>query len=230
MAEPTTHRRQREETEDGEDRPDEGAGVLGELAVDVLEDVVAWLPDGEHAYPRAASRFMRGMVDWSRARRGKEGRATKTLAAAAVSAARMPAALAALPMHKIWYKYRPCVAAAYVGNVEMLKWLRADGYLWDELTCEYAARGGQLETLRWLRANGCRWDKWTCARAAKGGQVEMLKWLRANGCPWDARVCRNQAGEVLAWAHSGAGETWPCACEPCAYAREHRTDAIRGLN
>jgi len=51
---------------------------------------------------------------------------------------------------------------------------------WDSGACW----GGQLEVLKWLRANGCPWDKQTCYIAAHGGHLEVLKRARANGCEW----------------------------------------------
>ena len=47
-----------------------------------------------------------------------------------------------------------------------------------------AAKHGQLEILKWARANGCPWgNEKTCAFAAKGGHLAVLKWARENGCP-----------------------------------------------
>ena len=66
----------------------------------------------------------------------------------------------------------------------MLKWLRKNGWPWDEMTCWSAARGGHLEVLQWARANGCPWNEDTCKLAAIGGHFEVLQWARANGCPW----------------------------------------------
>ena len=45
--------------------------------------------------------------------------------------------------------------------------------------------GGNLEVLKWARANGCEWDATTCAKAAEGGHFDVLRWARVNGCPWD---------------------------------------------
>ena len=42
---------------------------------------------------------------------------------------------------------------------------------------------GQLELLKWARANQCLWDEETCAKAAAYGHLELLKWARLNGCP-----------------------------------------------
>ena len=52
------------------------------------------------------------------------------------------------------------------------------GYL-----CEKAAARGDVEVLKWLRAEGCPWGETVCANAADGGHLEVLKWLWAEGCP-----------------------------------------------
>ena len=97
-----------------------------------------------------------------------------------------------------------CLFAAKNGYLETLKWARANGRSWNELTCAYAAKNGHLETLKWARENGCPWDGWTCAGAAQGGHLEILKWSRVNGCPWNKRTCEYAAAnnhlEILEWA------------------------------
>ena len=77
-----------------------------------------------------------------------------------------------------------CEAAAWGGNLEELKVLRAEGWPWDKFTCSWAANGGHLKVLQWARENGCPWDEETCYWAAHGGHLEVLQWVRANGCPW----------------------------------------------
>jgi hypothetical protein len=79
--------------------------------------------------------------------------------------------------------------AAAKGQLEVLKWLRANGCPWDEKTCASAAQAGHLEVLQWARANGCPWDANTCAGAALAGHIKVLQWARANGCPWDEWTC-----------------------------------------
>ena len=83
--------------------------------------------------------------------------------------------------------------AAEFGQLEMLKWARANGALWDvwawnSKLCAHAAKGGHLEVLRWARKQGCAWNEGTCTWAAHNGHLEMLQWSRANGCPWGADV------------------------------------------
>lgn len=83
--------------------------------------------------------------------------------------------------------------AASRGHLAILKWGKANGCAWNEMTCAMAAHAGHLEALRWLKANGCPWDEMACAMAARGGQLEALRWLRENDCPWDG-MTRAAAG------------------------------------
>ena len=88
-----------------------------------------------------------------------------------------------------------CTAAAYGGQLEVLKWLRENSYPWDEMTCACAASGGYLKMLQWARANGCPWDERTFLGGAYGGHLKVLQWARANGCPWDAETCAHAAAD-----------------------------------
>mgnify|MGYP002176141403 FL=1 len=94
--------------------------------------------------------------------------------------------------------------AAKTGQLEVVKWLRANGWPWNTTTCSWVEEGGHLEVLQWARANGCEWNEWTFAFAAQGGHLEVLQWLHANGCPLDERTCglASQCGHtaVAHWA------------------------------
>ena len=81
-----------------------------------------------------------------------------------------------------------CESAAEGGHLKVLQRARANGCPWGARTCSGAAEGGHLDVLQWARANGCLWDTWTCAFAAWKGHLEVLQWSRANGCPWNSRV------------------------------------------
>jgi len=82
------------------------------------------------------------------------------------------------------------------GNLELMKWLRAEGCLWDKRTSKEAARKGQLETLRWALENGCPGDSAVCHWAVLRGHVEMLRWAREFGCPWDPEIRDTAAAEL----------------------------------
>jgi len=92
------------------------------------------------------------------------------------------------------------------------------GCQWGERTCRYAAEGGHLEVLRWARAHGCLWEELRMlVRAAEGGHLAVLKWLQELGalqdCPWDhtgnIADCRGHL-DVLKWAraHGCPFERW----------------------
>ncbi|MDE2101059.1 MAG: hypothetical protein KGL39_27680 [Patescibacteria group bacterium] len=104
--------------------------------------------------------------------------------------------------------------AAANGQLNVIKWLRAQGCPWDERVCVTAARRGHLEVLEWVRANGCPWDELVCAEAARHGHLEVLKWARANGCSFAQEpynICHagwaNAQQEVLQWLKTNG-----CTC------------------
>jgi hypothetical protein len=52
-----------------------------------------------------------------------------------------------------------------------------------DIICDKAAINGWLDLLKWLRLNGfaAEWNHITCALAARYGHLELLKWIRENG-------------------------------------------------
>lgn len=116
-----------------------------------------------------------------------------------------------------------CELAALRGDLETLKLLRLEiKYTWDDtLLAEYAGNGGNLEILKWILANGCHWNDIICdqaalnghlhvlvwaleekgfslyarlyALAAEGGHLNVLEWLRQENCPWDASAYASAA-------------------------------------
>ena len=89
--------------------------------------------------------------------------------------------------------------AAAGGHLEILKWLKSEGFPWDERACKRAAQHGHFEILKWLRSEGCPWDASACSRAAAGGHLEVLRWLRSEGCPWDRWTWYNAAASTREW-------------------------------
>jgi hypothetical protein len=111
-------------------------------------------------------------------------------------------------------------AAAYQGNLEMVKYCVANECPIDEMACEYAAIGGQLEMLKYLHEEGkvpwtsgtAEWaaesghlhileylverkydqyNEWACANAATHGHLDCLKYLHETAkAPWDYRAVR----------------------------------------
>ena len=127
-------------------------------------------------------------------------------------------------LSKLWDE-RTCSSAAYGGQLQMIKWLRAKGCPWDIYTSVSAARGGQLEVLQWMRAQDppCPWDSNVCYYAAEHGHLDVLRWARSQGCPWDGRAPRAAA----LWGHLKVLK-WLIK-EGCPYSkRKCRMAAARG--
>ena len=103
--------------------------------------------------------------------------------------------------------------AAEKGYIDVLKWTKehiAD-FPWSDETCLGAAKFGQLEALKYLKANKCPWHEDLCNQAAERGHVDVLKWARAHDppCPLgpDPRmICWFAAKrghlDVLKWARA----------------------------
>lgn len=91
-------------------------------------------------------------------------------------------------------------------DLECLKFLRKQGMVWDEKTCEFAAERGSLECLQYAHENGCAWSYETCVNAASNGHFDCLKYAHENGCKWNEEVCECAAMsgrlECLMYAHS----------------------------
>ncbi|GFH53330.1 hypothetical protein CTEN210_09806 [Chaetoceros tenuissimus] len=65
-----------------------------------------------------------------------------------------------------------------------LKFLRSKGCPWDGQKCAYnAARHGNIKALKWMRAQGVVFEEETCRAAARQGHLETLKYLTSVGCP-----------------------------------------------
>jgi hypothetical protein len=79
------------------------------------------------------------------------------------------------------------------GHLHILKWARANGCPWNEVTCENAAQGGHLDVLKWARENGCPWDSNAIEKAVAFGRLETFEWCRKNGCVLDLLPCLNIA-------------------------------------
>ena len=66
--------------------------------------------------------------------------------------------------------------AAGLGYLRTLKHLHQQGRLeLSENLLQEAAKTGQLEVMKWLHANGCPWDADTCESAAEGGHLKVLQ-------------------------------------------------------
>ena len=87
---------------------------------------------------------------------------------------------------------RTIIAAAYQGNLEMVKYCVANECPIDVLACARAAKNGHLECLKYLREEAKApsvFDKWACKLAAENGHLDCLKYLHETAkAPWDYRA------------------------------------------
>lgn len=104
-----------------------------------------------------------------------------------------------------------CWTAAASGQLEVLKWLRAEGFPWDENTCEVSASTLNFEVFKWARENGCPCNDASCMRNAtlakiihagdrsrlspcEDNDINILEYLYEEGClPNNTEFCSNAA-------------------------------------
>jgi hypothetical protein len=81
-------------------------------------------------------------------------------------------------------------AAAKSGIIDMLRWLKTEGFRFGRRACSAAAGGGHLAALQHLRSEACDWIVSTIAfDTASSGSIEVVEWLRRQqGIEIDARV------------------------------------------
>src|SRR5437868_7159944 len=66
---------------------------------------------------------------------------------------------------KIIYNKKCLDEIVKIGSLNLVKWARENGCLWNFNICSLAAKNGHFEILKWARENGCEWDSWTCTSA-----------------------------------------------------------------
>lgn len=88
-----------------------------------------------------------------------------------------------------------CFQVAQTNKLELLKWAREEKKCkWDELTIDAAAYQGNLEMVKYCAANECPIDEVACQLAAKNGHLEVLKYLREEvKGPWNSRTAYRAA-------------------------------------
>jgi hypothetical protein len=108
--------------------------------------------------------------------------------------------------------------------MEVLRWAREHGCIWDEQTCASAAEDGHLEVLKWARERGCPWDWVTCFHAAHYGHLELLRWAWEHGLPWAEITCEAAAENGnLGGAEVCAGAPLPMGRKDLCFRRCGRT-------
>ena len=90
-----------------------------------------------------------------------------------------------------------CYRVARTNKLELLKWAREEKKCrWDEWTINAAAYQGNLEMVKYCVANECPINAEACADAALEGDLEMLKYLREEAkAPWDGNTAAWAAQE-----------------------------------
>ena len=86
-----------------------------------------------------------------------------------------------------WDETYFCWNVAQTNKLELLKWAREEKECeWDDRTIDAAAYRGNLEMVKYCVANECPIDEFACACAAENGHLEVLKYLREEAkAPWD---------------------------------------------
>jgi hypothetical protein len=85
----------------------------------------------------------------------------------------------------------PAVFAVWYGQLNILRFVvdRSGPPRAEVLPGEYAVEGG-MEMMRYVRDLGCVFDEWATQNAATRGDVEALRYLHMNGAPWNFRTLK----------------------------------------
>jgi hypothetical protein len=76
-----------------------------------------------------------------------------------------------------------CANAVISGNIDILKWLRLNTYVWDETTAHMAAKYGRIDILKWVISKGCPYHRnIVINNLAMSGTLKMVKWAVSIGC------------------------------------------------
>jgi hypothetical protein len=83
-----------------------------------------------------------------------------------------------------------CSEVAATNDLKLLRWVREEKECdWDFMTSNAAAYQGNLDMLKYCCENECEVHDGTCAATAKKGHLASLEYLRSKNIPWDERVC-----------------------------------------
>ncbi len=83
--------------------------------------------------------------------------------------------------------------AARMGNLELLEWAIDNGSFWPLYIIGETASFGHTHIMKWYKNRGYQWSNVACCDVVEFGNFASLKWLRNNGCPWGKGVCKMAA-------------------------------------
>jgi hypothetical protein len=90
-----------------------------------------------------------------------------------------------------------CSNAVSGGNIELLQYLKQQGYAFGAGAMNAAAYAGHTHICEYLRAEQCAWGDDACKQAALGSQLDTLRWLHKQGYPLDIQKVRMAAARTL---------------------------------
>ena len=68
------------------------------------------------------------------------------------------------------------------GNLDNIKWVRANGHSWNNRTFMHAVRCGNLVNMNWLINNGCPWQyNDVYSYAISYSKLHIMQWLKEKG-------------------------------------------------
>lgn len=145
-----------------------------------------------------------------------------------------------------YFKYKLCTYAAYIGNINILKWAKQNGFIIGKEVCDIAIINNEIDMLKYaiengascsinvtnyaiknhpslityLIENGCECNSYLTYFAAKKGDIELLKFLHEKGCPWNKNTCEAaviaNSLECLKYAHENGCNWDEETCEAAA--------------
>ena len=125
-------------------------------------------------------------------------------------------------------------AAAYHGNMEMVKYCVANECSIHIHACAFAALKGHLEVLKYLREEAeAPWDWYTATWAAQNGHLHILEYLvERKYDKYDEYVCKSAAEnghlDCLKYLHETAKAPWNSQAVRAAHAK-NQIDCVQYL-
>jgi len=128
---------------------------------------------------------------------------------------------------KCEWDYRTIDAAAYHGNLEMVKYCVANECPIVGYACEYAALNGRLEVLKYLREEEVKapWGSTTACWAAQNGHLHILEYLVDRKFAFSTSACQAAAVhghlDCLKYLHETAKWPWDYRAVREAHENKH---------